>query len=63
MSNVLRRAIDGSGSSLYHIALDTGIASQSLLRFKRADQSLGLGKAELLADCLRLELVKRRKAR
>ena len=63
MSNVLRRAIDESGLSLYRIALDTGIASQSLLRFKRGDQSLRLDEAELLADYLGMELVKRRKAK
>jgi transcriptional regulator with XRE-family HTH domain len=63
VSDVLRKAIDQSGLSLYRIAVDTSIASQSLLRFKRGDQSLRLDKADLLAEYLGLELVKKRKAK
>ncbi len=60
MTEVLRKAIAESGLSLYRIALDTGIPSQSLLRFRRGDTSLRLDKADAAADYLGLELVKRK---
>ena len=42
------------------MASTTGIVSQSLLRFKRGETSLRLDKADVLAGCLGLELVKRK---
>jgi len=61
LSDVLRKAIDESGLSLYRIAKDTRITSQSLLRFRRGDQSLRLDKADALAAYLGLELTHKRK--
>jgi len=60
MTDVLRKAIADSGLSLYRIAEDTGVTSQSLLRFQRGDQSIRLDKADLLADYLGLELTTRK---
>ena len=60
LTNVLRKTMEESGQSLYQIAKDTGIVSQSLLRFKRGETSLRLDKADVLAAYLELELVKRR---
>ena len=57
LSDVFRKAMDESGLSLYRIAKDTGIAAQSLLRFRRDDQSLHLSKADVLAAYLGLRLV------
>ena len=63
LSNVLRRTINESGLSFYRIAKDTGITSQSLLRFQRGDQSLRLDKVDVLAEYLGLQLVKKLKAK
>ena len=63
MSDVLRKTMEESGLSLYQIAKDTGIVSQSLLRFKRGETSLRLDKADVLAEYLGLELAKKRKAK
>jgi transcriptional regulator with XRE-family HTH domain len=57
LSDVLRKAIDRSGLSLYRIAKGTGITSQSLLRFRRGDHSMHLSRADALAAYLRLRLV------
>ena len=57
MTDVLRKAIADSGLSLYRIATDTGVSPESLLRFRRGDQSIRLDKADLLADYLGLRLV------
>ena len=57
ITDVLREAIDRSGLSLYRVAKDTGVPSQSLLRFQRGDQSLRLDKADMLAAYLGLKLV------
>lgn len=59
MTDVLRKAIDESGLTLYRIAADTGVGPSSLLRFVRGDQSIRLDKADLVANYLELELVKR----
>ena len=56
MTEVLRKAIDRNGVSLYRIAKDTGISPESLLRFQRGDQSLRLDRADLLAEYLGLRL-------
>jgi len=63
MTDVLRQAIDRSGLSLYRIAKDTGLTSQSLLRFQRGETSLRLDRADLLAEYLGLELAKKRKSK
>jgi transcriptional regulator with XRE-family HTH domain len=63
ITDVLRKTMEESGLSLYQIAKDTGIVSQSLLRFKRGETSLRLDKADVLADYLGLELVRKRKAK
>ena len=63
LSDVLRRTINESGLSFYRIAKDTGITSQSLLRFQRGDQSLRLDKVDVLAEYLGLQLVKKLKAK
>lgn len=60
LTDVLRKTIEESGLSLYQIAKDTGIVSQSLLRFKRGETSLRLDKADVLAEYLGLELVKQK---
>jgi len=60
MTDVLRKAIADSGLSLYRIAEDTGVTSQSLLRFQRGDQSIRLDKADLLADYLGLALIRKK---
>lgn len=63
MTDVLKKAVRQSGLSKYRIARDTGILETSLGRFMRGETSLRLDKADLLADYLGLELVKRRKAK
>lgn len=60
MTDVLRKAIEDSGLSLYRIAQDTGVASQSLLRFQRGETSLRLDKADAVAEYMDLELSKRK---
>lgn len=63
ISDTLREAIEESGLSLYRIAADTGIIRSSLIRFLRGDQSLRLDKADVLAEYLGIEVVKRRKGK
>jgi hypothetical protein len=60
MTDVLKQAIQESGLTLYRIAKDTGIVGTSLLRFMQGETSLRLDKADVLADYLGLELVKRK---
>lgn len=60
MTDVLKSAIAESGVSRYRIAQDTGILETSLSRFMRGETSLRLDKADVLADYLGLELMKRR---
>jgi transcriptional regulator with XRE-family HTH domain len=57
VSDALRKAMEESGLSLYRIAKDTGIVSQSLVRFRRGETSLRLDKADMLAGYLGLRLV------
>ena len=55
-SEVLRKAIAESGLSLYQIAKNTGVFSESLLRFRQGNQSLRLANADRLAACFGLGL-------
>ncbi len=57
ITDVLRQAIEDSGLSLYRIAQDTGVTSQSLLRFQRGETSLRLDKADAVAKYLGLRLM------
>ena len=59
-SDVLRKAIAESGLTLYRIAKDTGVIKTSLMRFMRGETSLRLDKADVLAEYLGLELIKRK---
>lgn len=61
MTNVLQAAITESGLTQYRIAADTGVPPTSIMRFMRGETSLRLDKADLLADYLGLELVKRKR--
>jgi transcriptional regulator with XRE-family HTH domain len=60
MTDVLKAAIEQGGISRYRIARETGILETSLSRFMRGETSLRLDKADVLADYLGLELVKRK---
>jgi ribosome-binding protein aMBF1 (putative translation factor) len=62
ISDVIRQAMKESGLSLYGLAKETGIAPQTLLRFRRGDISLRLTNVEKLVDYLGLELVKKKDA-
>ena len=61
ITDVLQEAITESGLTLYRIAKDTGVVKTCLIRFMRGETSLRLDKADVLAEYLGLELVKRRK--
>ena len=63
MTDVLRAAIEESGFTQYRIAKDTGIPATSIMRFMRSETSLRLDKADVLADYLGLELVRKSKAK
>jgi len=60
---VLQEAIAESGLTLYRIAKDTGVVKTCLIRFMRGETSLRLDKADVLANYLGLELVRKRKAK
>jgi transcriptional regulator with XRE-family HTH domain len=60
MTDAMKAAIKESGLTRYRIATDTGIGQTSLMRFMRGETSLRLDKADLLADYLGLELIKRK---
>ena len=60
MTDVLRDAIEQSGLTRYRIAKDTGIDEAALMRFVRGETSLRLARADVLAEYLGLELVKRK---
>jgi transcriptional regulator with XRE-family HTH domain len=60
ISDALRDRLRGRRVSLSRIAMETGIAKSSLIRFLRSETSLRLDKADLLADYLRLEVVNRK---
>jgi transcriptional regulator with XRE-family HTH domain len=63
MTDVLKAAIRQCGVTRYRIAKDTGILETSLSRFMAGETSLRLDKADVLAEYLGLELVKKRKAK
>ena len=63
LTNVLKTAIDQSRVTRYRIAKDTGIREASLCRFMQGGTSIRLDKADVLAEYLGLELVKKRKAK
>ena len=63
MTDVLRKAIDDSGLSLYRIAKDTGVTPQSIMRFQRGETSLRMDKADVIAMYLGLELAKKEAAK
>jgi len=63
MTEVLKAAIQDSGVTRYRIAKDTGITEPSLCRFMQGAASLRLDRADVLAEYLGLELVRRRKAK
>jgi hypothetical protein len=60
MTDVLKAAIEGSGLTRYRIAKDTGIDEAALMRFVRGETSLRLDRADVLAEYLGLELVRRK---
>ena len=60
MTEVLKATIEESAVSRYRIAQDTGILETSLSRFVRGETSLRLDKADVLAEYLGLELIKRK---
>ena len=57
MTDVLRAAIQESGSTRYRIAKATGLREPSLCRFMQGETSLRLDKADALAAYLGLRLV------
>lgn len=61
LTDVLKTAIGQCGVTRYRIAKDTGITEPSLCLFMQGKSSLRLDKADVLADYLGLELVKKRK--
>ncbi|HEY2841809.1 MAG TPA: helix-turn-helix transcriptional regulator [Pirellulales bacterium] len=63
LTDALKAAIQHSGLTRYEIAKRTGVPPTSLMRFLRGDTSLRLDKADAVADCLGLELVKKRKSK
>jgi hypothetical protein len=60
MTAVLKAAIEQSGRSRYRIAKDTGITEPSLCRFMQGTASVRLDKADVLAEYLGLQLVRKR---
>ena len=58
MTDVLRAAIQESGLTPYRIAKDTGLVVTSIIRFINGETSLRLDKADVLAEYLKLNLVK-----
>lgn len=63
LTGVLKNAIKESGMTRYEIAKRTGVPATSLMRFLRGETSLRLDKADAIAGCLGLELVKKGKAK
>ena len=58
-SDVLRRAIVGSGLALNELARRTGISSAALSRFMRGERGISLTTFEVLAVELGLSVVSR----
>lgn len=59
MTEMLRAAIRDSGLSAYRISKDTGLVVTSIIRFVEGETSLRLDKADVLAEYLGLELVRK----
>ena len=57
LTDQLRRAIDGCGKSRYEIAKETGIDEATLSRFMHGKGGLSMDGWDLIAGCLRLDLV------
>ena len=60
MTQALRRALEES-ESLRQVERDTGLKRQSLMKFKRGEQSLRLDLADKLAKYFGLSVVKKRR--
>jgi transcriptional regulator with XRE-family HTH domain len=63
MTDMLKSAIEQSGLTRYRISKETGIDEAALMRFMRGETSLRLDRADVLAEYLGLELVKRKPKR
>jgi transcriptional regulator with XRE-family HTH domain len=63
LSDVLKVEMLKSGLTRYEIAKRTGVPPTSLMRFLRGETSLRLDKADAIAECFGLQLVKKRKAK
>jgi len=59
LTDVLRRAVLDSGTSLLKLAKATGVERMSISRFVRGERSLRLDKADKLAAYFGLALVKK----
>ena len=57
LTDVLKASIAGSELTLHRLAIETGLARDSLVRFMAGETSLRLDKADKLADYFKLELV------
>ena len=60
VSQAVRRAVVGSGLSLYRLSVDSGVSYAALHRFMAGERSLSLDGIDKLAAHLGLELRKRR---
>ena len=60
MTETLRQAIADSGLSFKELQRQTGVVRQSLMKFARAEQSLRLDHADMLAEFFGLELTERK---
>ena len=63
VTDQLKRAIAGSGLTLYRVAKDSGVPLPVLYRFMAGDQGLTLATADKLAAYLGLRLTHSRKGR
>lgn len=59
LSDVLRRAIDDSGLTIYRIAKDCGVHFSVVARFHHGERTLTLDTADKIAERLDLVLVPR----
>ena len=61
-TEILRKAIVGSGLSFAELERRSGVKRQSLMKFARGEQSLRLDMVDKLLPCLGLELVNKQRA-
>lgn len=61
LTEQLKRAIESSGLTRYAISKGTGIDQGQLSKFMKGETTLGIAKAEQLADFLGLEITLRPK--